>query len=225
MKKISLLLLFGIALCLSSCNKNTDIEYGILTILPITSVPHYIYADQTVDSAEIVSSSSWTASTTSSWMTMNSADMTCTVQAGTIQYKTVPIYYTANTTGTVRYSTLKVTNGEKTVGRQDMQTYWLNITNPGVIFTDPETMTGPSFTLSVEGTTTSANISFTTYSSNATLTTTSDWVQLGQSQFSAGSHTVAFTLSSNTTGASRTANIVLTSSGISNTIQLIQLPS
>lgn len=221
--KYSFIPLLALALGLSACDNNSNGEYNVLAIAPIDETPHVIYADQTVDSCVIISTNDWTASVTSDWMTLKPEYASAKVEAGGVLYKHIAVNYDINKTNAVRYGVLRVNNNKHTVGRQDMQTYWLNITSPTPVFTNKETYAGVRFVSNVSSQAQSNRIAFTTYSPTATISTEANWVSLPDSAYAAGSHAINAALLANTTGANRTAQLVLkTSNGIADTIQIVQ---
>jgi hypothetical protein len=234
MKKIYFVLATAILMGLASCDSGNDLTNDVLGIYPVASGPSVVYADQTVDSFSIVSTKSWKSSVTNSWTTLNPLYVSRQQSGTSIITTTCPIYFTINTTGQIRTSTLIATNDDHSVGRIYLQTYWLDITTPTVAFTanqqtsDDEATSvskyaGAYFTQEVAKDSTKTSIAFQIYAPTATLTTDADWITPKTQNFQTGAHTVQLNFSANASGIERKAVYTLTTSnGISSNITIDQ---
>jgi hypothetical protein len=225
MRKYNFLWLLLGLLTFASCNNSTDYSNNVLGIYPIVDGYYKVYADQTVDSFTVVSNKSWQAKVSADWMTLDPLYSYRTITSGETKQLTCPIYFNVNTAGAAKVGLLQVTNDDHTVGRPYLQTYWLNITNPAVLFnaTTESEYAGAYFTLTTAKDSTGAVLNFQIFAPTATLTTTADWVTPKDSNLVTGTYAVRVKFPANTTGANRQAVFKLTTSnGISNDITVIQ---
>jgi len=233
MKKIYFLLAAIVLVSFTSCDNGNDLSNDVLGIYPISAGPSIAYADQSVDSFTIVCTKSWKTSVTGSWATLDPLYVSRQQSGSNIINTPCPIYFNTNTTGQIRTSTLIVSNGEHSVGRTYVQTYWLNITKPSVAFTgsqesnnndsDLSQYTGAYFTQEVAKDSTKSHIEFQIFASTVTLSTNADWISPKQQQFEKGTQSVALSFTPNSTGVERKAVYTLTTSnGISNIITIVQ---
>ena len=209
------------------------------------------YADQTVDSARVCVTDTWTLdkSYDDSWLNVKyngqTPPLTVNVTSGNYvnQYSSrIDLLMQPNATGKTRYTTLTVTSAYSKIGTTPLyiiQYPHLNISSPTLTKGADGTVDSGKFVMSnisadgyVVGTKdTKPYITFTVYSSDATLTSSADWLQVPEKTTLPGipAYTpnqlqkVELTVEKNTTGAARTATLTLTSNGVSSTITVTQL--
>ena len=110
------------------------------------------------------------------------------------------------------------------------QTTWLNIIRPfgetknydseGALLPEEDrTMTFSGTTIATAN---QFEIEFTVYADGATLTADADWLKPATSTFAAGRHTVSVVAEENAEVTERTAQLILTSNGISTPITITQ---
>ncbi|MBQ8098859.1 MAG: hypothetical protein IJ244_04990 [Bacteroidaceae bacterium] len=219
---------------LASCGKETAYTYAELGFLPISNGPVLVYADQTVDTVTVVATNSWELKANNSWITLDPAYSSRTQSgARTISTK-CPILFETNRSGQVRYGSLQLSDGDNTVGRAYLQTFWLDIIEPAISIKhtkasssysiyDFDDISSISFQKTVPADSLTASVIFSIYAPSATLSTTASWIEPQSQEFRKGTHYVALSLQPNTTGNQREATLTLTTStGISNDITLIQ---
>ena len=225
LKKSSVWLLAAM-LGFASCSGDKETTYDELGISPLVAGPVIVYADQTTDTFTIVSVSSWKAEVEGEGVSLDPFNSSKSQSGTKVESHNCPIFFTANTTGNVRSSLLKVSNERHTVGRSYLQTYWLNITLPTVAFTgttSDNSYQGAYFSKEVAKDSVSTQLMFTIYAPEATLTTDAEWITPKEQHFSKGLHTVKLDFSANEGKEDRKAVYTLTTSnGISNDITVIQ---
>ncbi len=221
------LLLLGCMFALSSCDDD-DPDYHVVgvTSTTVTTSPVMYYADQQSDSLKITTTDSWTADTDCDWITFRQTGSS--THSGTAEYSygnvytfTEAITILPNTTGETRYTTVKVSANDRTIGLYLTQADYLNITNPAKSATGLLSSDG-DFVKSVEGSDTETPIGFYLYAT-ATLQTSTSWITVPGDTYGLGSNTATLTLQSNTTGSERTGTVtVVSSSGPTTNITIKQ---
>lgn len=230
MKKLHFLFMALILSALCSCDNDKTTHFDKLGIYPLSSGAVITYADQTSDSIIVVSSKKWTLTANSDWMGIGSSSQKTLSDVATNKMP-LEIKIQKNTTGTVRSTSLTLSNGDYKVGRLYYQTYWLNVTYPQVAFSiaslpvehNFDRYNGAHFDLNVKKNDTKDHISFNIFAAQAKLTTDATWVSPKEVNVERGSHQVDLTFSPNTTDADRKAVYKLTTSnGITTEITVTQ---
>ena len=201
MKKIFFLAALVAAL-FTSCSES-EYEFHQTYFTPQVVGGKVLYADQTTDSTRVISYDPWTALTafengTESWFTISPTE--CNFIAGE-QFSSTRINIT-----------------------------WLNIIRPFGEAKNYDNEGAPlpeeDRTMTFSGTTiATANqfeIEFKVYADGATLTADADWLKPATTTFAAGTHTVTIMAEENQEVVERTANLILTSNGISTPITITQ---
>ena len=235
MKALHFLSYMCIACLFTACDDGDD-SFHYLSI-PTKSV---IYADQTTDTLNIISSDSWTASQSSNWLSMeyNKYDNKSAGGAS----KMVPLTLLPNTTDQVRGTYIKVTSNKKSLSRSKIQVYWMNIIRPRATYTgethnpgnwtmsDNITDLKASFSLTDSASVDRDSILFYLYDKSATLQSNVDWITIENSEFTRPEGDAVrlkkayYRLNRNTTNTNRTAVLTLKSSnGVSTPITITQL--
>ena len=134
-----------------------------------------------------------------------------------------------NNTGKIRSGHIVVKSYD-TVGMLVKQTTWLNIIRPfgkaenydneGNLL--PEEDRKMTFADSTISTANQFEIEFVVYADGATLSTDADWLVPAETTFKAGKYIVAVVAQENLATEPRTANLILTSNGISTPITITQ---
>lgn len=231
MKKIFFLATFVAAL-FTSCSES-EYEFHETKFYPLLVNGMELYADQTTDSTRVISYDPWTASAdfnldTDAWFTITPTS--CQFTAGE-QFANMRIDITAspNTTGKIRSGYISV-NSYFDIGMLVTQKTWLNIVRPhGSVETQdaagnalPEEEHKKVFSAYTFATENQFDIEFTVYADNATLTSDAEWLVPTATTFEAGTHKVAVVAKENLATEPRTANLILTSNGISTPITITQ---
>ena len=222
--------------CLCTACYDGDDSFHYLSI-PTKSV---VYADQTTDTLNIISSDSWTASQKANWLSMEYDKYENKSASGAS--KMVPLILQPNTTGQVRGTYIKVTSNKKSLSRSKVQVYWMNIIRPQAQYTG-ETHNAGAWTMSDNISELKASfnhtdsisverdsIMFFLYDKSATVQSDADWITLENTEFTRPAGDIVrlkkayYKLSRNTTNANRTATLTITSSnGVSTPITITQL--
>ena len=179
-----------------------------------------LYADQTKDTTLIYSLDFWTATKEGDWfeMTPTSYEISPTASVATkMTFTTTP-----NNTGKGRKGLVTI-HAYHTISQSLYQAPWLNITYPFAQYTEGEDKTfvtrQATFRLSLLSSATSSQVRFTTYAENATLTSNAEWITPKKTNFLApNSYEVPLTVQPNKGKEPRTAQLTLTSAGISTPI-------
>lgn len=222
------------ALALTSCSEATN-EYHSTQFYPVTTDGIVAYADQTVDSTRVISYDSWTLTNETDWFDVSLQDgqknnLSVTIPSGYVGSMRLDLRFQPNTTGKVRQSLLTVKSSYDKIGSVSTpvsQQPYLNISYPAP-YLETSSATMPTFSLNLTSAKSSypltSYVTFTVYTSDATLSTSADWITIEKtSGFTASvKEKVNLTVQANTTGASRTATLTLTSNGISSTINVTQ---
>lgn len=231
MKKIFFLATFVAALS-TSCSES-EYEFHQTYFTPQEPNGKILYADQVVDSTRVISYDPWTATTAfnagaDAWFNITPTE--CTFIAGEQFASTrININGSVNNTGKNRSGHIVVKSYD-TVGMLVKQTTWLNIIRPfgkaenydneGNLLTEEDRkMTFAGSTISTAN---QFEIEFVVYADGATLSTDADWLVPAETTFKAGKYIVAVVAQENLATDPRTANLILTSNGISTPITITQ---
>lgn len=219
MKKIlrnALFMLVSVAL-VASCSDGEDNfhTFGATSSInpgPIVSA----YADQVVDSVQIVTTDGYKATTTAPWLLFATNDSQS--YSKDLEYKYHNIYthkiymsLIANSGTAMRSAAIKFDSNGHTTGLQYQQAYWMNITDPAPEFANAETYAGVKFNKEVSARAMNTSVIFHVYAP-ATLTSDAEWARPAAESFDAGIYTVQIDVDDNTTGAPRQAKLTLLSS-------------
>ena len=231
MKKIFTFVTLAVAL-FSSCS-DTEYELHETYFTPQEPYGKVLYADQVSDSTRVVSYDPWTASAMfnngqEAWFSITPTS--CNFVAGEQFASTrININGSVNNTGKNRSGHIVVKSYD-TVGMLVKQTTWLNIIRPfgkaenydneGNLL--PEEDRKMTFAGSTISTANQFEIEFVVYADGATLSTDADWLVPAETTFKAGKYIVAVVAQENLATEPRTANLILTSNGISTPITITQ---
>ncbi len=225
MRKFNLVGLISVLLGVAACNGDSSSTINYLGIYPITASYHYLYADQTKDSVKIIATQPFTfkIEDNSRWMSLSSTSDRWEWSAHSADYANVNLYFSTNKSDTVRYGTLHLTDPSHGVYHRLLNTYWLNIVEPQVAFSDKQTYKGAYFLHTMHKDSTNTQFVFYIHDKSATLSTSANWVQPTRFDAKTGENIVPITIEKNTTGQEREAIFELTtSSGVTNKITLHQ---
>ena len=230
MKKIFLFATF-IAALFTSCSES-EYEFHQTYFNPQLPEGKVLYADQTNDSTRVISYDPWIAVCTfnngsNAWFSISPTECKF-IQGQQFASTRIDITASPNTTGKVRYGYIAVSSFD-VIKMPVKQTSWLNITYPfGEIkeFDEegnsiPEEDRQVTFSGKVPASN-QFNIEFTVYSNDATLTSDAEWLKPSTTTFAAGYHSVAIVAEANPNKVERTANLILTSNGVSTPITITQ---
>lgn len=222
MKKTSALL--AAAVMLAACGESKD-EFHQYFFYPQNPGGIELYADQTADTINFVSTDSWEARSTGEWLTITP---TSYVIPSAYLQTSQPIVLTmsTNATGNIRKAGIEVDVDGNTLGMNVSQCPWLNIQYPaptrkqGSDFaTDAEAV---QFALTLRDTSTALPLLFVTYQPGAILTSDAEWLALPDTVFAPGVHSYQPAVPQNTSSQERKATLTLTSGGISTQIHVSQ---
>ena len=240
MKPIKFILAAGIgAAMLSSCG---DSSYEMhQTMFYPNKGGIVLYADQTMDTIHVYSLDSWTSQPSynngGTWF--NYSPQKATVEAGRASDTKITLTAQPNTSGKNLAGELRVFSHDQ-IATNVYHYSWLNVTSPSGRYVDDSGVSintsqltmeefekvKPKFAIeNIQAAATDTAVRFRTYQPGATLTSDADWLKLEGSNGSfpvADEYRVALKASANTTGATRTATLTLTSSGISTAITVSQ---
>ncbi len=226
MKKTLLVMAAALAV-LFSCDDDSY-RHAIGISYPNSGQYGAVYADQLEDSIVFYTYDSYNIYTDVEWITVNS-DLEYMTVENSYYYMwefAVPLYFTANKSGETRTGVVYVHNygndWDKTATASYLQFSWLNITYPSPTY--PSYSSYPlSATFSMTDTCTQAvdSLKFTAYG-DWTLTTDNSFVSFSKESGTAGSQVITLALENNEATEDRTANITLTSNGVSSDIKLTQ---
>lgn len=209
------------------------------------------YADQTADSCFVATTDTWTLnkSYNEEWLSVSykgqTPPFTQKIAAGNWQVlysNRIDLKLQPNTTGKTRHTNIMVTSEFGKIGTTPLyilQYPLLNIDYPALEKdSNDKVVDNGTFTLkniSADGYVVGSKnvkpyVSFTVYSTNATLTSSESWLKVPEPGNLVGTpaytpckvQNVELTLEKNTTGSVRTAQLTLTSNGVSNKIKVIQ---
>ena len=183
-----------------------------------------LYADQTMDTTLIYSLDSWQATKEGDWFSITPENFE--VKPGVSIFNKMTFTTTPNTTGKGRTGLVTI-HAYHTISQSLYQTPWLNITYPFAQYTEGEDHTfatrKATFRLSLLSSATASQLRFTTYAENASLTSDAEWVTPEKTIFLApNSYEVKLTIQPNKSKDARSAQLTLTSAGISTPITVEQ---
>ena len=177
-----------------------------------------------MDTTLIYSLDSWQATKEGDWFSITPESFE--VKPGVSIFTKMTFTTTPNTTGKGRTGLVTI-HAYHTISQSLYQTPWLNITYPFAQYTKGEDHTfatrKATFRLSLLSNETASKVRFTTYAENATLTSNAEWVTPEKTIFLApNSYEVKLTIQPNKSKNPRTAQLTLTSAGISTPITVEQ---
>ena len=214
-----LLPLLALVLALAACTEGSY-EHHASYFYPQRPDGQLLYADQTMDTTLIYSLDSWQATKEGDWFSITPESFE--VKPGVSIFNKMTFTTTPNTTGKGRTGLVTI-HAYHTISQSLYQTPWLNITYPFAQYTKGEYHTfatrKATFRMALLSSATSSQVRFTTYAENATLTSNAEWVTPEKTIFLApNNYEVKLTIQSNKSKDPRTAQLTLTSAGISTPI-------
>lgn len=206
---------------LTSCDKGN--EYHSTAIYYPSSGRAMVYADQTADSLQFVSTESWQLTSNASWCTIPSAysKFTNPVANALVEFS-CPINFEPNQTGDWRLAIVTIGAGEYTTQTGYYQAPHLHLLRPGRAY-NADGFPTELVALTDSATWTTDSVKFETFGS-WTLQAQGELLEPLQTTGPAGTHTVRFALKPNTTDVQRTDTLLLTSRGVTDKIPVVQLP-
>lgn len=231
MRKKNFLYAFGLlasAAWMASCGSDDIHQLGVMYPNGI----HALYADDTEDSISFVTFDSWAVTPIASWIKTDGNSSGSIKHDNNARYRiSVPLAVELNPTGRGRWGTVQVTSYEYAVSGLYYQMGSLNISHPAckVVSFIPNTNNlladSVSYEIRDSAFVVSDSICFDV-KRNWTLAFKGEkpgWVSLSQEEGLRGHSNVAVTMEENPDTAARVATVILTSSGISNEIDIRQL--
>ena len=224
--------LIALCACLFISCDESEYEVHQTYFNPTSPQGKTLYADQTVDSVRVISYDPWTAQTNftgEAWFTITPTQCNF-VQGENISNTRLDINATPNNTEKVRAGFIAI-NSYYNIGMNVYQMSWLNIHYPigRLVTADSEgnELKKEEQYCVFEGTAIDKKnqfeIIFTTYAADATISSDAEWITFEKTNFeTAGNHTVLATCEANPLSEARTANIHLTSKGITTPIIITQ---
>ena len=211
--------LLALVLALAACTEGSY-EHHASYFYPQRPDGQLLYADQTMDTTLIYSLDSWQATKEGDWFSITPESFE--VRPGVSSFTKMTFTTTPYTTGKGR-SGLVTIHAYHTISQSLYQTPWLNITYPFAQYTKGEDHTfatrKATFRMALLSSATSSQVRFTTYAENATLTSNAEWVTPEKTIFLApNNYEVKLTIQPNKSKDPRTAQLTLTSAGISTPI-------
>lgn len=218
-----LLPLLALVLGLAACTEGSY-EHHASYFYPQRPDGQLLYADQTMDTTLIYSLDSWQATKEGDWFSITPESFE--VRPGVSIFTKMTFTTTPNTTGKGRTGLVTI-HAYHTISQSLYQTPWLNITYPFAQYTKGEDHTfatrKATFRMALLSSATSSQVRFTTYAENATLTSDAEWVTPEKTIFLApNSYEVKLTIQPNKSKDARSAQLTLTSAGISTPITVEQ---
>lgn len=218
-----LLPLLALVLALAACTEGSY-EHHASYFYPQRPDGQLLYADQTMDTTLIYSLDSWQATKEGDWFSITPESFE--VRPGVSIFTKMTFTTTPNTTGKGRTGLVTI-HAYHTISQSLYQTPWLNITYPFAQYTKGEDHTfatrKATFRMALLSSATSSQVRFTTYAENATLTSNAEWVTPEKTIFIApNSYEVKLTIQPNKSKDPRSAQLTLTSAGISTPITVEQ---
>ena len=218
-----LLPLLALVLALAACTEGSY-EHHASYFYPQRPDGQLLYADQTMDTPLIYSLDSWQATKEGDWFSITPESFE--VRPGVSIFTKMTFTTTPNTTGKGRTGLVTI-HAYHTISQSLYQTPWLNITYPFAQYTKGEDHTfatrKATFRMALLSSATSSQVRFTTYAENATLTSNAEWVTPEKTIFLApNNYEVKLTIQPNKSKDPRTAQLTLTSAGISTPITVEQ---
>ena len=218
-----LLPLLALVLALAACTEGSY-EHHASYFYPQRPDGQLLYADQTMDTTLIYSLDSWQATKEGDWFSITPESFE--VRPGVSIFTKMTFTTTPNTTGKGRTGLVTI-HAYHTISQSLYQTPWLNITYPFAQYTKGEDHTfatrKATFRMALLSSATSSQVRFTTYAENASLTSDAEWVTPEKTIFLApNNYEVKLTIQPNKSKDPRTAQLTLTSAGISTPITVEQ---
>lgn len=218
-----LLPLLALVLALAACTEGSY-EHHASYFYPQRPDGQLLYADQTMDTTLIYSLDSWQATKEGDWFSITPESFE--VRPGVSIFTKMTFTTTPNTTGKGRTGLVTI-HAYHTISQSLYQTPWLNITYPFAQYTKGEDHTfatrKATFRMALLSSATSSQVRFTTYAENATLTSDAEWVTPEKTIFLApNNYEVKLTIQPNKSKDARSAQLTLTSAGISTPITVEQ---
>lgn len=218
-----LLPLLALVLALAACTEGSY-EHHASYFYPQRPDGQLLYADQTMDTTLIYSLDSWQATKEGDWFSITPESFE--VRPGVSIFTKMTFTTTPNTTGKGRTGLVTI-HAYHTISQSLYQTPWLNITYPFAQYTKGEDHTfatrKATFRMALLSSATSSQVRFTTYAENATLTSNAEWVTPEKTIFLApNNYEVKLTIQPNKSKDPRSAQLTLTSAGISTPITVEQ---
>ena len=218
-----LLPLLALVLALAACTEGSY-EHHASYFYPQRPDGQLLYADQTMDTTLIYSLDSWQATKEGDWFSITPESFE--VRPGVSIFTKMTFTTTPNTTGKGRTGLVTI-HAYHTISQSLYQTPWLNITYPFAQYTKGEDHTfatrKATFRMALLSSATSSQVRFTTYAENATLTSNAEWVTPEKTIFLApNNYEVKLTIQPNKSKDPRSAQLTLTSAGISTPIVVEQ---
>lgn len=216
--------LFPLALIalLAACSPASEEYHSTYFTKPASGIVD-LFADQTQDSARVVSTDSWTLSSPADWFSLSPS--TYQVPAGQLWSERIEVTADApNTTGRNKQSSFTLSTSE---GSHPMPVYhysFLEILRPELSTFVGETFEErrPVSKMHIKPECTDTVIEFRIHTPGATLRTNSSWITPQETLFDKGAHTVHLALTPRTDNAARTGSVTLTSAGVTHDITLDQ---
>ena len=208
-----------LVIALTACTEGSY-EHHASYFYPQRPDGQLLYADQTMDTTLIYSLDSWQATKEGDWFSITPESFE--VRPGVSIFTKMTFTTTPNTTGKGRTGLVTI-HAYHTISQSLYQTPWLNITYPFAQYTKGEDHTfatrKATFRMALLSSATSSQVRFTTYAENATLTSNAEWVTPEKTIFLApNNYEVKLTIQPNKSKDPRTAQLTLTSAGISTPI-------
>lgn len=218
-----LLPLLALVLALAACTEGSY-EHHASYFYPQRPDGQLLYADQTMDTTLIYSLDSWQATKEGDWFSITPESFE--VKPGVSIFNKMTFTTTPNTTGKGRTGLVTI-HAYHTISQSLYQTPWLNITYPFAQYTKGEDHTfatrKATFRMALLSSATASQLRFTTYAENASLTSDAEWVTPEKTIFLApNSYEVKLTIQPNKSKDARSAQLTLTSAGISTPITVEQ---
>lgn len=225
----ALLLTLGIA----SCNSSGTEEFHQTTFLPVNSGGRILYADQSIDSLGVFSYDSWTLKAKgegADWFAVSPTQHT--IPAGHVSTQRILLTASPNTSGKTRTGEILLTTTYPkfpTLAMPVRQVAWHNVTYPrGVQHVGPDQkISDPVFALNIPAEKNTTKAAFRLYDDDATgyaLVSDAAWlvVKLPAAGLKKGANTIDLEAADNLSSTPRTAQLKLTSAGVTTVISYTQ---
>lgn len=212
---------------MASCGSDDVHQLGVMYPNGI----HALYADDTEDSISFVTFDSWSVIPVAPWITVNGNASGTIKHDNNARYRiSVPLNIGRNTTGRSRWGLVNVKSYEYMVNGLYYQMGTLNINHPAyqvksyIAGTNDQLIDSVAYELRDSAFVTDDSICFTVKQPwmLAFKGERPSWVSLSSEEGFGGHANVAVTMEENTDTEDRIATVVLTSSGVSNEIDIRQ---
>lgn len=225
MKHVALILsaLAAGVLSMTSCKSN--FEQHIMQFSP-AQPQMMVYADQTTDTTHVISTDPWSLTSNASWLTVTPNNFKPHIQGGLYNTK-ITLAVPLNTQRLTRSTFFEVKGNNTIVMRVD-NVGWLNISTPNATYKDNNNdglADRAHYATKVDAKATTLPFYFTTYTNGAVVQSNAAWIQIpttASAPLAAGYHPLKLTVAQNTAHTERSAQITLTSAGITDTINVTQ---